>query len=965
MTKILTYVEIDIDYCALTYGTAPCTAAIPTTGPAKCFNTQNTCQDIVNFSNTPLTLRFATDVGYLPDSIDCIPNLVSVNYTPITVSLGEDLGIRANIACTFRDHRHSDTGLDKYLADRAYDPFAQGTFWGKFRARVPYLRGRALRLIRGEVGQALAAMDTRHFIIESFSGPDTNGEYNLTAKDALKYADNDRSVAPRPNTGSTLAAITTASNVLTLNPAGIGDTEYATSGYVAIGGKEVCRYTRETATDANTLLLLHMDGADASTTFTDSSASARTVTVNASAQIDTAQSKFGGASGLFDGVDDYLNLDGSADFAFGLSDFTVDFWIRRTGAGLTQGLYSSVPNASSGIYLDIRIKTTNVIEVLVNAAVVITGTTALSTAAFTHVAVVRASGVTRLYVAGVQEGADYADANVYLNGANRPTIGAGGNSPTTTEFSGWLDEFRVSNVARWHGAFTPYSVSYGTASLSDIMNIVRAQKNTIAVTHNAAARVQKILVYASADPADIIYDLLTTYAGVDAALIPLGSWQAETGAYLQRLYNSFIAEPTGVNTLISELVNQAALSIWWDESSQLIKMQVLRDLSTAAETISEEIYISRSLNIAEQPEKRTSQVWIYYDQLNPLKPLTETENFASVFVEVDLQSESFYGSPAIRRIYSRWIGIGGQSTAERAAEILIARYKDPPRKFSFSLLRGTYDNLTFGSGYNITSWALQEADGSAETVPVQMISINPDLALTTGLAEEIRFAGITLDDPTLHEIVISSDTNNVNLRTIHDSLFSEITGAGITVRCTISEGVKVGSSLTSTPAFDVGSWDFTPTVELIVLGRIQGAGGQGGYIYPVSSYAGKVGGPALYTRYAIDLTVDTGEVWGGGGGGGAYSNQTCGGGGAGKYPGEGGEANPAFPLRFGADGTTEAGGAGSTYAGFVSGNGGGPGLAGSNSADTNAGGAAGAAIDGISFVTVTGGAGDRRGGEIN
>lgn len=32
--KVVTYVEIDVDYCALSYGVTPCTAD----GPTKCFN---------------------------------------------------------------------------------------------------------------------------------------------------------------------------------------------------------------------------------------------------------------------------------------------------------------------------------------------------------------------------------------------------------------------------------------------------------------------------------------------------------------------------------------------------------------------------------------------------------------------------------------------------------------------------------------------------------------------------------------------------------------------------------------------------------------------------------------------------------------------------------------------------------------------------------------------------------------
>src|SRR5262245_3934780 len=145
MTEALQYVEIDIDHCMLTYGVLPCTASLtnsPPTGTRKCFNTLATCQDRANFTNEGLTLRFAVPTDYLPNDIEAIPSIKTISFDPATVSLGTNLGQRASITVTFTDHRHSDTGLDKYLADRAYYPYSQGTFFGKFRARVPFLRGR-------------------------------------------------------------------------------------------------------------------------------------------------------------------------------------------------------------------------------------------------------------------------------------------------------------------------------------------------------------------------------------------------------------------------------------------------------------------------------------------------------------------------------------------------------------------------------------------------------------------------------------------------------------------------------------------------------------------------------------------------------------------------------------------------------------------------------------------------------
>ena len=70
--KALTYVEIDLDYCSLSYGVGACTASIPTTGARKCMNTLKTCQVRTKFVNAPITLRFAQPAAYLPADIEAI-----------------------------------------------------------------------------------------------------------------------------------------------------------------------------------------------------------------------------------------------------------------------------------------------------------------------------------------------------------------------------------------------------------------------------------------------------------------------------------------------------------------------------------------------------------------------------------------------------------------------------------------------------------------------------------------------------------------------------------------------------------------------------------------------------------------------------------------------------------------------------------------------------------------------------
>lgn len=221
--------------------------------------------------------------------------------------------------------------------------------------------------------------------------------------------------------------------------------------------------------DAFTTLLLHCDGADASTTFTDSAiggAAPHTVTANGNAQVDTAQSKFGGGALLCDGAGDYLSLDGSSDFAFGTGDFSVDFWVRLAATGVYHYLYDGRPSGGGGAYNSIYVNSSNTLEYYANAGTRITGTTTLSTGTWYHIALTRSGTSTRLFLNGTQEGSTYSDSTNYAIGASRPFVGVSGFDASGSPLNGWIDELRVSKgIARWTGTFTPPAEAYSRNSL--------------------------------------------------------------------------------------------------------------------------------------------------------------------------------------------------------------------------------------------------------------------------------------------------------------------------------------------------------------------------------------------------------------------------------------------------------------------------------------------------------------------
>jgi len=215
---------------------------------------------------------------------------------------------------------------------------------------------------------------------------------------------------------------------------------------------DIQQYGPNPTVDSYTVSLLHMDGADATTSFPDDGQShAHTWTANGNVQVDTAQSKFGGASALFDGAGDFLTTTDDTDFQFGTGDWTVDFWVRFSAIGSSQTLYDGRPNATEGLYPTIYFNaTTQTMRYYTNSADRIIGNTIIVGNTWYHVAVARASGVTRLYVNGAQEGSPYVDTNNYTNGTSRPVIGASGNNTANQNLGGWIDEHRVSKgIARY------------------------------------------------------------------------------------------------------------------------------------------------------------------------------------------------------------------------------------------------------------------------------------------------------------------------------------------------------------------------------------------------------------------------------------------------------------------------------------------------------------------------------------
>jgi hypothetical protein len=213
--------------------------------------------------------------------------------------------------------------------------------------------------------------------------------------------------------------------------------------------------------DSNTVLLIHADGADGSTTFTDTSSSAHPITANGNAQVDTSSKKFGTGSALFDGTGDFLLVSDHADFDL-TNNFTIDLWFKRNVTGIFQTIISKEDSITTKSGYVLFFHSNNTIRFQGGDGTtwaslnVITSGTYTDTSQWHHLVAVFDNGTGKIFVDGVQDGSDTSTALA----TNNLDLAIGEDISAVNCFNGRLDEIRISNVIRHTASFTPPTSPY-------------------------------------------------------------------------------------------------------------------------------------------------------------------------------------------------------------------------------------------------------------------------------------------------------------------------------------------------------------------------------------------------------------------------------------------------------------------------------------------------------------------------
>lgn len=188
-----------------------------------------------------------------------------------------------------------------------------------------------------------------------------------------------------------------------------------------------------------TKMLLHFDGTNGSTTFTDAVNPSRTITKSGTPSLSTTQSKFGGSS--FYSATGCLQIPITSDLVCPTTA-TLEYWFYLTTTGGNPYAFTlgNIANSFLG----------NAVFALNGQVIYLETSTTYNT--WHHVALCSNNGAVKAYLDGNNVWSGNLYNNQYLLGVQGLTLYI---SSPSNPFESYMDEFRISNVVRYTTNFTP------------------------------------------------------------------------------------------------------------------------------------------------------------------------------------------------------------------------------------------------------------------------------------------------------------------------------------------------------------------------------------------------------------------------------------------------------------------------------------------------------------------------------
>lgn len=207
-------------------------------------------------------------------------------------------------------------------------------------------------------------------------------------------------------------------------------------------------------------MLLHGNGTNGAqnNTFVDSSTNNFSITRNGNTTQGTFAPYGSNWSNYFNGSNQYVSVPANTAFAFGTGDFTIECWVYLNAYNGTYG--SQLAGGHTyGVGADFlfNVNTTGKLYFQIGGSGTgaITSTNSVSLNTWTHIAIVRASGVMTPYINGVNAGGS-ATYSTSIGSTIAYSVGDDSTGNAGSALSGYISNHRtVKGTAVYTGAFTP------------------------------------------------------------------------------------------------------------------------------------------------------------------------------------------------------------------------------------------------------------------------------------------------------------------------------------------------------------------------------------------------------------------------------------------------------------------------------------------------------------------------------
>ncbi len=265
-------------------------------------------------------------------------------------------------------------------------------------------------------------------------------------------------------------------------------------------------------------------------------------------------------------------------------------------------------------------------------------------------------------------------------------------------------------------------IQYAGKSGNQLTGCTRGKFGTVAAQHSFDAQVQQTRVYENMNPWDIIYSILTADVGMAAADIDVTGAEAERDTWLEGwFFTAYISSPMKGGEAIREICEQTISNIWWNHETLKARFKVLAPVTPGqtAKVITDAVNIEEKSTRTEHNEKaRVSRAIVYYNK-DVLGDDEKPENYsADINIDADKESPDEYGTPADRKIFSRWLT--QEIPAHYLANRILMRFRVPPKIFHFRVDSKDAD-LQVGDLCEVTTNDILDETGNPKTAKYQVL----------------------------------------------------------------------------------------------------------------------------------------------------------------------------------------------------------------------------------------------------